>query len=295
MAIIPISSATGQSLRDDLLQKLRMTQRYVTSYYKSSRERALFANVHTYCMFVGHARSGHSIVGALLDAHPNIVLPDEVNVLEYVAAGFNKQQIFYILLARAQRQARRGRIKAGRNGKTYSYFVPGQWQGRSEKICVIGDSTAGKTTQQLAHDPALLARLQRTVEGMNVKIIHVLRNPYDNISTLMMRGARTFENALERYFANCATIAELYQSTSSIDMFTLRQEDLINEPRVTLPHICQFLCVEANAEYVEACASILYRSPARSRFSINWQPQQIEAVAANMEPFPFLHGYSYKD
>ena len=41
------------------------------------RERELLAGVQTYVLFIGHARSGHSVIGALLDAHRQIVISDE--------------------------------------------------------------------------------------------------------------------------------------------------------------------------------------------------------------------------
>jgi len=33
-----------------------------------------FSEIETYCTFIGYSRSGHSIIAALLDAHPNIVM-----------------------------------------------------------------------------------------------------------------------------------------------------------------------------------------------------------------------------
>jgi hypothetical protein len=35
-----------------------------------------FADVHAFCLFVGYSRSGHSLVGALLDAHPGITIAE---------------------------------------------------------------------------------------------------------------------------------------------------------------------------------------------------------------------------
>lgn len=45
---------------------------YVSSAVKSRRYRDDLAPVRTFIMFVGHPRSGHSLVGSLLDAHPNV-------------------------------------------------------------------------------------------------------------------------------------------------------------------------------------------------------------------------------
>jgi hypothetical protein len=204
-------------------KRLRIARRFVTSLYRSRGERSLFREVRTYCMFVGYARSGHSVVGALLDAHPEAIVPDEVDVLQYVAAGFSRVQIFHLLLARSRRQAGKGRVKGGRDGKTYSYHVPGQWQGCFTRLEVMGDSTAGRTTQRIRARPELVERLQDTMAGTQVKLIHVFRNPFDTISTMNLRSGRPLEDGIERYFTNCATIGALERRLPADSVLHLRR------------------------------------------------------------------------
>src|SRR4051812_7341147 len=98
---------------------------YAKSYIGSLRRRSAFSGVKTFCMFLGYPRSGHSLVGSLLDAHPNMVIAHELDVLKFVRAGFSCEQIFYLLLENSENYA-----KAGRKYSGYSYAVPNQWQGR---------------------------------------------------------------------------------------------------------------------------------------------------------------------
>jgi Sulfotransferase family len=276
-------------------ERLNFVRRCVTSYYKSRMDSTFFRDVKTYCMFIGHARSGGSIIGALLDAHPNVVLADEVDALQYVTAGLSREQIYYIVLAKSQRQARAGRRKAGRDGKVYSYWVPGQWQGRFNTLQVIGDSKAGISTQRFAHNPALFQHLQNIMKGVNVKVIHVFRNPYDTVSTMILRGGRTFENAIERYFCNCKTIADLRKRISSSDIFTVRHEEFVDHPDICLDKTCNFLGIQAPPDYLSACASIVYKSPAKSRHKVQWNPELIEVVKRKIDQYDFLVGYSYEN
>jgi hypothetical protein len=37
-----------------------------------------FSNVRTFILFVGYPRSGHSLIGSIMDAHPNIIIAHEV-------------------------------------------------------------------------------------------------------------------------------------------------------------------------------------------------------------------------
>jgi hypothetical protein len=57
---------------------------YLRSAYHGMLHGKLFDQVQSYCMFVGHPRSGHTLIGALLDAHPHIVIAHELNALRYV-------------------------------------------------------------------------------------------------------------------------------------------------------------------------------------------------------------------
>lgn len=295
MASMELVEAPDLGMRERVAGRLRMARRYVTSLYKSRQERAWYTDIRTYCMFIGHARSGHSIVGALLDAHPNVILPDEVDALQYVAAGFGREQIYHLLLARSRRQAGKGRTKGGRDGKTYSYHVPGQWQGRFERLHVVGDSKAGQSTQRLAQNPALLDRLRETLGNAHIKIIYVARNPYDNISTMILRGGRSFDSAIKRYFANCEAIVDIKRRVAPADLMLARQEDLIARPKQLLAETCGFLGIAAPDDYLSACAGILYTSPARSRHKVEWTPELVATVRRNIERFDFLAGYSYED
>lgn len=287
------SSTTPLPFGSQARQKLRFARHYIDSYYHGRRQRSLFQGVQTCCLFIGHARSGHSIVGALLDAHPNIILPDEVDTLQYLADGFSRDQIYHLLLARSAKQAGKGRKKMGRDGKTLSYFVSGQWQGRFARLDVIGDSKAGKSTQYLAENPALIQALQTTLKPARLKWLHVIRNPYDNISTLILRGGRTFDNAIERYFENCKALVDLRPHIRDEDVFALRQEDFLEQPKRYLQRICDFLGVGATEEYLDACAGILYTSPARSRYRVDWSKDHIDRVKQQIAAFDFLRGYSY--
>ncbi|MGH2382323.1 MAG: sulfotransferase [Candidatus Limnocylindria bacterium] len=273
---------------------LHTVWRYVSSAVGARRARTTLDGVRTFCVFLGHARSGHSIVGALLDAHPQIVISDELDALRYVDIGFSARQVLYLSMAVARRQAQNERRKAGQGGTVYSYHVPGQWQGRHEDLRVVGDSQAGWSVQRLARDPSLLGRLRRRVGRLDLRFIHVSRNPYDNISTMMLRGGRTFESAFERYFANCEALVVLGERIGPEHLLRLRHEDVILDPRSSLTRACTFLGVDAPEDYLDACASILYAAPSRSREKVTWTAERRALVQARIGEFDFLEGYDFE-
>jgi len=271
---------------------LNLTRLELLTRYQSFKSPTLFRDVNTYCVFIGHMKSGGSMLGSLLDAHPNAILADEVDALRYVQSGLRRDQIFHLLLKTSRREFMKGRVTA-RRLTPYSWLVPGQWQGRYDALRVIGDSTTGASTQRLAHEPALLGQLDKVMEGVEVKFIHVIRNPFDPISVMMVRGNRPFKNAFEHYFSSCEMLGDLRRRIPPEHLASIRYEDFISSPEKRLTEICSFLGLSADQDYLRACSSILHKSPEQSRQMVEWEPDWIAAVTARIGSFDFLEGYSF--
>src|SRR5262245_3468595 len=156
--------------------------------------RSIFREVRTHVLFIGHGRSGSSLVGSLLNAHRHAVIAHELNTLHFVKRHFTRLQLNWLLWAQDQAFG-----CAGREWTGYDYRVPGQWQGRFERLLVIGDKHAGGATRVLGQRPAILDRLRQTV-GVPVKLIHVVRHPLDNIATLHRRMNLPLADAAKIYF-----------------------------------------------------------------------------------------------
>lgn len=281
-------------LRSEPYRRLNLARRYLQTAYRARRQPALFEQVGAFCVFVGHNKSGTSMLGALLDAHPNIALADEEDALQYVPAGFSRAQICHLLLWGARREALKGRVTA-RRLTPYAYMVPGQWQGRYSTLRVVGDSTSGSSTRRLAQDPQLLDRLRALLGGVELKLIQVIRNPYDPISVMMVRGRRSFENAIEHYFAHCGTLVELRRRLGPAGLHAVHYEAFVRDPEGGLAELCRFLGVEPSADYLRACAGILRKAPDTHRDMVPWSGQWIEAVQRRIEGYDFLSGYGFEE
>lgn len=276
----------------NVYRSLRFTKNSLSSSFATLTQPTLFEDVKTLCLFVGHNKSGTSMLGSLLDAHPNIILSDEVGVLDYVSAGFNRDQIFHMLLRGSRRELMKGRITA-RRLTPYSYLVPGQWQGRFEKLQVIGDGKAGTSTRQFARDPQLLSQLLSVMKDVDVKLIQVVRNPFDVISVMMVRGKRTFANSINHYFTNCENIVRLREHMRT-NLLAVHYEDFVTYPEANLIRICEYLDVEPHPEYLRACAGIMHETPDRSRDMVEWTPKWIKVVERNLDKYYFLQGYNFE-
>jgi sulfotransferase family protein len=279
--------------RSQPYQRLDTARRRARSGRATRRDPQRFDDVRTFCFFVGHNKSGTSMLGGLLDAHCDVVLADEVDVLRYVEAGFRRDQLFHLLLRGSSVEARKGRVTA-RRLEPYSYLVPGQWQGRSPRPLVVGDSTSGSSTRRLGAHPELLDRVVDVMRGVDVKLVQVVRNPFDPISAMMVRGRRSFENAIDHYFGACDTLREIRRRAGS-SLLPVRYEIFVNAPEAQLASVCHFVGVDADADYLRACAGIIRRRPDRSREMVRWEPKWIERVEQRIADVDFLEGYSYAD
>lgn len=266
---------------------LRKAWQYAVSYYPSRRASHLFADIRTFCMFIGYPRSGHTLVGSLIDAHPYAVVSNELNIIGHVKRGFSREQIYTLILANARAFARSGSMWNG-----YTYAVPHQWQGRFEQLQVIGDKRGAGTVRQLRTHPALLRRLQDTI-GADLRFVHVVRNPFDNIGTIVRRHRWPMPKAVEYYFMLCRTISDLKQQAPAGAVLDVFHERLITRPAEELAAICTFLGLEPLRGYLEDCASIVFTAPKKTRFELAWPSEIRSAVDAQAAAFPWLQQYSY--
>jgi len=239
-------------------------------------------------MFIGYPFSGHSLIGSLLDAHPEAIIAHELDTLGLIQAGFSKRQIFYLLLHNSRNFA-----SAGRTWMDYSYAVPNQWQGRFTRLRIIGDKKGSASTKRLHYNPDLLQLLRDTID-VRIKFIHVLRNPYDNISTVSLRRRWDLRQSIEYYFSLCKTVAEIKKKIEPRDLLDVRHESVIEDPKSFLRQLCSFLGLEASKDYLQDCAGIVFKSPHKSRHDVEWNPELINFVKDKIEKVSFLSGYSYE-
>jgi hypothetical protein len=271
-------------------RKLRMLGLYAASRLQSGRYAESFHDIRTYCMFIGYPRTGHSLIGSLLDAHPNIVIAHELDALRFFRRGFSRQQVFHLLLENSRRMAAAGRRHSG-----YSYEVPSQWQGRFEKLQVLGDKKGATSTFHFYRDPGLVDSVAKSI-GVEMKFVHVIRNPFDVLATMTRRQPRkTLDHHMELFFTLCSTNQTLKQRLHPAQIFDLRLEAFIADPKSHLARLCAFLGVEAGERYLADCAAIVFKSPQKSRFEIQWSEESIAKVNDGIRAFSFLSGYAYDE
>src|SRR6056297_764254 len=251
----------------------------VVFFFFSSRRR------HTRFSGVTGVQTCALPICSLLDAHPDIAVAHELHALKHFAAGRPFDAVARAMQYNAQIFQRLGRQYSG-----YDYHVPGQHQGHLRYPVIIGDKKGNGTARLLLRHPKLIDLLERDLPVPYV-FVHVLRNPYDNITTKAIRTGRDLGAAAQRYFSNAELIAALKQRIPQriVDVYL---DDLIAEPKSCLETLMDRLGVEADAGHVRDCASILFKEPSRTRERLRWPRALVQEVDVQLARYPFLERFA---
>lgn len=244
-----------------------------------------FDRVERFCLFIGYPRSGHSIVGTMLEAHPDAVIAHELNAPPLILGGCTRDRLYARIVARARWFHLRG------SRTNYDYRVPGQWQGRYRRLRVIGDKRGGAVTRALQEHPDLLERA-RALTGVPLRLIHVVRDPLDNVAAIARWHDMSLDDAADYYFAHCESVARSAPLWSDDELITVRHEDFVADPESTLRALCAFLDLEPEAGWLASCRAVVFPQPTRSGRRTAWPDGLAERVAERALRHPQLSSYA---
>jgi hypothetical protein len=231
-----------------------------------------------------------------------VLIAHELDALGYVEHHFGRTQVYALLLERDHEFASIGRQWTG-----YDYVVPHQFQGRWSQLRVIGDKRGHRSTARLTDDPLLLDRLRRVV-GVPIRVVLVTRNPFDNITTMARRRAEAATRrkgravdvtavrlgwTIDRYAELCSGVDAVRRRLAPEERHDVVYEDFVADPRTSLAALCRFLGVDADAAYLDDCAGIVWPQARRARDAVEWSDADRQRVAAVIDTYPVLSGYSW--
>ena len=142
--------------------------------------------------------------------------------------------------------------------------------------------------------PNVLKMLEQRV-GVPVRMVHIVRNPFDTITTISRkRNGTSLRKAARMYLGRCETNWRLMEDRGEA-IATIHLEDLIADPRQHLVKLARFIGVQPDKEYVDACAGVLFSKPRQTKSSVDWPDDLIDMVIQRIDKYPFLRGYEFAD
>ena len=286
----------------EILRKITSKIRFFYSFIKSMIYGFLlkkkFNKVHAFVIFLGYPRSGHSLIASLLDAHPNVVMGMEWGLLPHLKMGYHQNQAFASILQNSRRfRNRKDNIWTG-----YSYKVENSWQGGFDELQIIGDKLGGRTSIMLYENPDLLKLIESRLQ-LPLKYIHVIRNPFDIITTMTRRsfeklnkegvpGSLDLLPFIKNYFNRVEAVSKLKKG-GGLNIYDLYHEDFIYNPGNELRSLLNFLSISNSEEYIDNCVKIVYNEAHKSRQNIEWTKNLIHFVEDRIKKYSFLQRYSW--
>jgi Sulfotransferase family len=239
-----------------------------------------------FLFFVGYSRSGHSLIAALLDAHPDILVAHELHAVKHLERGADFADV-----AKAIQHNSRFFEYFGRGYSGYRYDVATQYQGRSSRPRIIGDKKANGTSRILRRDLAVVDRLREHLP-VPFTFVHVVRNPFDNIASRARRTNTSLDWAARSYVANATLIDQLNRRWPD-SIIHVYLEDLVADPKRTLVKLLEELGIQdIDERYLCDCARIVFREPAQPRYEVNWPPELRQSVESLLGDCSFLQRFA---
>ena len=276
----------------------------------------------TFVQFAGFPRSGHSVVGSILDAHPGALVSHELDAMGLLRAGLALPEILALIEANTEAFERSGRWWNG-----FCYAVPGAAGGASARPQVMGDKKGDWALRHHMADSGVLETLRRELGGRRAAWIAVVRNPYDNVATLSLRKGQLYDRVrigasssddfaarlaarqggpggiaasvlpemVEDYAALCEGLSALKARVAPADWLELRQDRFVADPEAGVAALLAFLGLADAEGFSARAAEIVERTPSRTRHAIGWPPEARRAVDALVARHDFLGGFGFDD
>ena len=294
--------------------------RNVNSTAFVSLSRRDIEGVEKFVLFVGHGHSGHSIIGAILDAHPNVIMAHEYRVLEPCILGSSTPQIQYKrylfnnLYRNSYYSVQSGWRSLVPRNKGYNLHIESQWQGTFSQLKVIGDKGGGKLSDTLIvslNRTTACFRLLKEKIQMPIVLFHVVRNPFDMLASYFankrkfsvheMISKGTKLNLTRHQIIPAARIITRREKSlkewlnseemKDTEVVHIHSEEFIKDPPRHVREMCHVLNVPCPPDYVQACDDKVYQKVSASHEIINCNKDIIEEVRGLFKQIPSFSGY----
>ena len=268
-----------------------------------------------FVQFAGWPRSGHSLVGALIDAHPQAAIAHELDSMGLFHKGIPAARLPALCLWNARRFT-----SAGRWWNGFRYAVPDATHGPTAPLAVIGDKKGDWATRWFLEAPELLDRLARE-SALKPRWILVTRHPADNVATMSLRRGKAydrlriarggdFEAALRTaqengeiaavaddgmisdYARLADGVARMKARVPREDWIEIVYERLGADTEGELRRIESFLGLRHDPTWSAAAARLVRPSRRRSRDLVAWSPAQRTALRDIIREHDFLDAYA---
>ncbi|EDV19528.1 uncharacterized protein TRIADDRAFT_61995 [Trichoplax adhaerens] len=284
-----------------------------------------YNQLKSFVLFCGFPRSGQSLVGAIMDAHPHMTIAHDFNILGGWSKNLswrNDKKDLYRALYERSRDRNGNRKKLAGNRR--NFFVPKLYQGTfQDYIQIIGDMSGQRLTQAYVKD---FNKAKRNVDsirhfiGMPIKFIMVLRNPFDTIATQVLRTLKAkarkkaskmqdtnlseadqvnltkvlLNKRIRAYLKAVEANKKIYRMYKNQTLI-LYLNEIVNSPDTEITKICNFLGIQCSKKYISLCSDIVNEQQSITRKQIQWTEHQKDMILNKISKTKWLRKFKFID
>lgn len=305
------TGAQSRMHRQEALWRLLLKARVQRTRHPGNGGRA-----ESFVQFVGFPRSGHSLVGSILDAHPEAVVAHELDAMGLIARGVSGADVCALVARNSAAFSRNGRTWNG-----FAYAIPGRHGAPDPSARVFGDKKGDWVTRHVAADPALIETARHRM-GRPCKWILVVRDPMDNVATMSLRRGRVYDRLriecpdrrsfraalaeaqasgeiadsvvdaeLDTYADMARAVEAMKARIDPADWHEIRYERFVRQPADGIAALFDFLDLPMPDGFVADAESLVEPSGRRSRDRVRWRADQRQRIADLVAQTSFLEGY----
>ena len=138
--------------------------------------------VEKICLFIGESRTGSTLLGALLNAHPEIVIAHEYGICEKLERHQPRSRLSVVFCLEDILESALQKNQEGLIQSNYRYVVEGMHQCDVSNPRVLGDKRTIQTAKMVREFGA--EKVEALFQGLKpIYFIFPIRNPYDAIAT----------------------------------------------------------------------------------------------------------------
>lgn len=243
-----------------------------------------YHSLQCFALIVGNARTGSTLLGSIIDAHPRAVVANESAASASFWRDLDRGRILAEIMENSRRNAAAGRPSEGYHYRIDAVEATGD-------LLVVGDKVWNPATLLLHGDHGLIPRLAAAL-GVPVRIIHAIRDPLDTIATMHARSGAPVPDRIRWYFMHCDAAQAIRNRMPPDAFLDTYHEDLLADPDAEIARLCRFLGLPPDVRHLAGVKRLLFAEPRRTRSSVEWSSADRAEIAARSQAFDFLARYT---
>ena len=101
---------------------------------------------------------------------------------------------------------------------------------------------------------------------------------------------------LDNYISSHFRLVEFVQNLrlhSKYNTLDIYSHEIKSNPQENIRKLCNFLEVDPDKDYIEACSKLISSKPSHTRHSVVWTAEQKARITSEMKKYPFLKRFSF--